>query len=79
MNKFLMLGSIDSVSSNDVPTFAEDYMINAWNNFKNLTSWMADTTILTVNGINITFMGLLVSVAVFTLICEFVNKFFWGD
>lgn len=67
------------LSENTVKTFSEPYMKSAWDNFINLTHWMANTTILSINGINFTFLGVLLSAALFVLVCEILEKIFWGD
>lgn len=81
MNQYVLLGFMKSVSDNAVPDISstEGYMQNAWTNFTMLTSWMSNTTILTIGGENITFMGLMLYVALFNIACYFVNKIFWGD
>lgn len=67
------------VSENTVKTFSESYMKYAWDIFINLTHWMAKTTILSINGIDFTFLGVLVSAVLFVLVCEILEKIFWGD
>lgn len=46
----------------------ESYFTQAWNSFMKVVSWMKDTTILTVGGNDVTFLGLLIFCAVFNLI-----------
>lgn len=50
----------------------EWYMIEARKLFQDLLSWMADTTILTVNGIDITFLRLLLFGVVFDLVSAII-------
>lgn len=51
----------------------EPYMVQARQILIDLTHWMANTTILTVNGIDITFMGLLLFGVVFDLILSLIS------
>lgn len=46
----------------------ELYFNQAWNTFMRVVSWMNDTTILTVGGNNVTFLGLIIVCAIFNLI-----------
>lgn len=43
----------------------ESYFDAAWNLFMYVVNWMQDTTILTVAGVNVTFLGLLIVLTVF--------------
>ena len=47
---------------------AEWYLQEAWMNFSRLLYWMANTTILSINGQNVTFMGLLIALAIFDIL-----------
>lgn len=46
----------------------ESYFDVAWNLFMYVVNWMQDTTILTVAGVNITFLGLLIALTVFCIL-----------
>ena len=46
----------------------ESYIVSAWNCFMRVVSFMKDTTILTIGGNNVTFLGLLIFCAIFNLI-----------
>ena len=46
----------------------ESYIQSAWNCFMKVVSFMKDTTILTIGGNNVTFLGLLIFCAIFNLI-----------
>lgn len=48
----------------------ESYIVNAWNCFMRVVSFMKDTTILSIGGNNVTFLGLLV-------FCCLVNLIIW--
>ena len=50
----------------------EWYIQEAWYIFLVVVSWMSDTTILTVHGVDITFMGLLLFGVAFRLILSIV-------
>ena len=57
----------------------ENYVIQAWQNFTALTHWMANTVILRVAGVDITFLGLTVSIGAFVIIAELIQRIFYGD
>lgn len=46
----------------------ESYFDVAWNLFMYVVNWMQDTTILTVAGVNVTFLGLLIALTVFCIL-----------
>ena len=46
----------------------ESYIQTSWNCFMKVVSFMKDTTILTIGGNNVTFLGLLIFCAIFNLI-----------
>lgn len=46
----------------------ESYFDTAWYNFMKVVTWMKDTTILTVGGNDVTFLGLLIFCVVFNFI-----------
>lgn len=46
----------------------EWYIQSAWNFFTRILAWMNETTILSVAGINVTFLGLLITLAVFEIL-----------
>lgn len=46
----------------------ESYIVSAWNTFMRVISFMKDTTILTVGGVNVTFLGLLIAITVFEIL-----------
>lgn len=46
----------------------ESYFDTAWNLFMYVVNWMQDTTILTVAGVNVTFLGLLIALTVFCIL-----------
>lgn len=48
----------------------ENYIVNAWNIFLQVITFMNSTTILTVGGISVTFLGLLVTTVL-------VSMFLW--
>lgn len=48
----------------------ESYIINAWNIFLQVITFMNSTTILTVGGVSVTFLGLLVTTVL-------VSMFLW--
>ena len=48
----------------------ESYIVNAWNIFLQVITFMNSTTILTVGGISVTFLGLLVTTVL-------VSMFVW--
>lgn len=51
----------------------EWYIQEAWNIFRMLTTWMHDTKILTVHGVDITFMNLLLFGIAFRLILALIE------
>lgn len=57
---------------------SEIYMNEAWQIFTDLTYWMGHTTILTVNGVDITFMNLLWFGVVFDLILALIGEILPG-
>lgn len=46
----------------------EGYLISAWNIFLNVITFMQSTTILTVAGIDVTFLGLAVTIVFFNIL-----------
>lgn len=48
----------------------ESYVISAWNIFIQVITFMNNTTILSVGGVNVTFLGLLVTTVL-------VSMFVW--
>lgn len=46
----------------------ESYIQEAWMNFSRLVFWMATTVILQVNGQPVTFLGLLIVLAIFDIL-----------
>lgn len=48
----------------------ENYIINAWNIFLQVITFMNSTTILTIGGVSVTFLGLLVTTVL-------VSMFLW--
>lgn len=54
----------------------ESYIITAWNIFLSVITYMNTTTILSVGGINITFMGLAVFIVFFNILSWVVFELF---
>ena len=76
--------SVNTVSGNGLfssggASFGENFMQQAWDNFIALTSWMANTTILTIGGVDFTFLGIGVFCVAWILIVELIQKIFWGE
>lgn len=46
----------------------ESYILTAWNIFLNVITYMNSTTILSVAGINVTFMNLAVTIVFFNIL-----------
>lgn len=57
---------------------AEDYFIKARAILSMVWAWMANTTILRVGGINVTFAGLLITCVAFKIIIAVVHHFIPG-
>ncbi len=56
----------------------ESYITSAWNLFSNLVQWCSSHTILTIGGINITFLGLGIGILVFCIISYAIDVIFFG-
>ncbi len=46
----------------------EWYFQEAWDKFLIVVDWMKSTTILTVGGVNVTFLGLLITISIFDIL-----------
>ena len=46
----------------------EGYLTSAWNIFLSVITFMQSTTILSIAGINVTFMGLAVTIVFFNIL-----------
>lgn len=46
----------------------ESYIVNAWNMFLTVVTYMQTTTILSVGGVNVTFLGLAVAIVLFNIL-----------
>lgn len=46
----------------------ESYLVTAWNIFLNVITFMQTTTILTIGGVDVTFMGLAVTLVFFNIL-----------
>lgn len=57
---------------------AEDYIIKARAILSMVWAWMANTTILQVGGVNVTFAGLLITCVAFRIIVAVVHHFIPG-
>lgn len=66
-----------TVSENAV--FTDSYMVNAWSIFMQVVEWMKNTTILTISGVNFTFLGVAVSLLAMGIVLHFIDRIFWGD
>ena len=65
------------LSANVVKIFSDSYMNDAMNNFTALTLWMTQTTILSIGGVNFTFMGVLLGINAFVIVAELIQRLFW--
>ena len=54
----------------------ESYIVNAWNIFLSVITYMQTTTILTVGGVNVTFLGLAVVIVLFNILSWVVFELF---
>lgn len=54
----------------------ESYIVTAWNIFLNVVTFMSSTTILTVGGINVTFLELAVAIVMFNILAWAVYELF---
>lgn len=50
----------------------ESYLQSAYNLFLNLVTWMKNTTILTIRGNNVTFLGLLIALTIFNILVSVI-------
>lgn len=54
----------------------ESYIVTAWNIFLQVINYMQSTTILTVGGISVTFLGLGVAIVLFNILWWVVFQLF---
>lgn len=54
----------------------ESYIVSAWNIFLSVITYMQTTTILTVGGVNVTFLGLAVVIVLFNILSWVVFELF---
>lgn len=54
----------------------ESYIVSAWNIFLSVITYMQSTTILTVAGVNVTFLGLAVVIVFFNILSWVVFELF---
>ena len=57
----------------------ESYIVSAWNVFLQVIAFMQDTTILSVGGINVTFLGLAVAIMIFSIAHFVIYTLLIGD
>ena len=57
------------LSANVVKSFSDSYMNDAWVNFYAIIQWMTQTTILSIGGVNFTFMGVFLGINAADVIC----------
>lgn len=57
----------------------ESYLQNAMNIFSTVLNFLSTTTILTVGGVSITFLGLGCFVMAFSIISYIIQAIFYGE
>ena len=66
-----------NITAGNGETFSDSYMVQAWNIFTQVLNFMKNTTILSIGGVNITFLGLACSIMAFTIIVELIQHIFY--
>lgn len=57
----------------------ENYIVMAWNVFMQVIGFMQETTILSVGGVNVTFLGLAVAIIIFSIAHAVIYTLLIGD
>ena len=57
----------------------ENYIVMAWNVFMQVIGFMQETTILSVGGVNVTFLGLAVAIMIFSIAHAVIYTLLIGD
>ena len=57
----------------------ENYIVMAWYVFMQVIGFMQETTILSVGGVNVTFLGLAVAIMIFSIAHAVIYTLLIGD
>ena len=66
-----------NITAGNGETFSDGYMVQAWGIIQQVLDFMKNTTILSIGGVNITFLGLACSILAFTIIIELIQRIFY--